>query len=59
MIENFYTNKNYVKINKLLNSFNKEEEVYYWYKIKKKSQIILKEANQQKSLSFINSEFKK
>ena len=59
MIENFYANKDYTKIDNLLNIFSKEEEVYYWYKVKKKSQIILKESDQQKSLNFINSEFKK
>ena len=43
---------------KILKNFNnKDNNVYYWYKIKKESKIILEEQGQQKSFKFINSKF--
>ena len=59
LAENYYINKNYTKTLKVLKNFNNEDEVYYWFKIKKEAQIISKQKNEEASMNFINSKFKK
>ena len=59
LAENYYFNKNYIKTLKILESFNKNDEFYYWFKLKKEAQIISKKQNKDKSLDFINLNFKK
>jgi tetratricopeptide (TPR) repeat protein len=59
LAENHYLNKNYTKTLKILESFNKKDEFYYWFKLKKEAQIISKLENKDKSLDFINLNFKK
>ena len=59
LVENYYLNKNYTKTLKILESFNKKDEFYYWFKLKKEAQIISKVQNKDKSLDFINLNFKK
>jgi len=58
LAENYYFNKDYTKTLKILKSFNKRDEFYYWFKLKKKAQIISKLKNKDKSLDFINLNFK-
>ena len=59
LAKNYYLNKDYAKTLKILESFNKNDEFYYWFKLKKEAQIISKKQNKDKSLDFINSNFKK
>jgi len=59
LAENFYLNKNYEKVKKTLEYFNKKDDFYYWFKIKKQAQIISKEVNDKEALNFINKKFKK
>ena len=59
LAENYYLNKNYSKTLKTLESFGKKEEFYYWFKLKKEAQIISRKQNEEKSLDFINLNFKK
>tara|TARA_B110001450_G_scaffold102971_1_gene97485 strand:- start:375 stop:2060 length:1686 start_codon:yes stop_codon:yes gene_type:complete len=59
LAENYYINKNYSKTLKVLESFNKNDEFYYWFKLKKETQIISKKKNKDVSLKFINLNFKK
>ena len=59
LAENYYQNNNYKKTENILNNFNKNDDIYYWYKIKKKASIISNELGTQVSLNFINSKFKK
>jgi len=59
LAENYYLNKDYTKTLKILESFNKKDEFYYWFKLKKEAQIISKLQNKDKSLDFINLNFKK
>jgi len=59
LAENYYLNKNYKKTLKILTSFNKKDDFFYWFKLKKETQIISKTQNQDKSLEFINLNFKK
>ena len=56
---NHYVKKDYAKTLKILESFNKEDEFYYWFKLTKEAQIISKKENKKKSLEYINSNFKK
>ena len=42
-----------------MKNFNKKDDFYYWFKLKKEAQIISKTKNTTESLNFINSEFKK
>ena len=57
MVENYYLNNNFQKAQKVLRNFNKRDDFYYWFKIKKQTQIISKEFNDKKSLNFINEKF--
>ena len=59
LVENYYKNNNYKKTENILNNFNKNDDIYYWYKIKKKASIISNELGIKESLNFINSKFKK
>ena len=59
LAENYYLNKDYTKTLKILESFNKKDEFYYWFKLKKKAQIISRKQDKDKSLDFINLNFKK
>ena len=36
LAENYYKNNNYKKTENILNSFNEDDDIYYWYKLKKK-----------------------
>ena len=35
LISNYFENENYEKTRKILENFNKGDEIYYWYKLKK------------------------
>jgi hypothetical protein len=59
IIENNYSNNNYYETEKLLNRFNKRDDIYYWYKIKKKTQIISNKLGQEKAINYINNKFEK
>ena len=59
MAENHYMNQNYRECEKILENFNKKNEAYYWYKIKKKAHIIAKKQGNKKSFSYLNSKFNK
>ena len=59
LAENYYINKDYTKTLKILEFFNKKDEFYYWFKLKKEAQIISKKKDKDKSLDFINLNFKK
>ena len=58
LADNYYLNADYSKTLKILDSFDKKNEFYYWFKLKKKAQIILKKQNAEVSLDFINAKFK-
>ena len=57
MVENYYFNKDYEKTKKILKSFDEKDSFYYWFKLKKKAQIISKVKSDQESLEFINQKF--
>ena len=57
--ENFYLNKEYIKVKEILKKFNKEDEFYYWFRVKKEAQMIIKEDGYEDGIGFLSSKFKK
>ena len=57
LISNYNENKNYEQTIDLLENFNKEDEIYYWYKLKKVAQIIDDEQGPNESLLYIEKKF--
>ena len=57
LVENYLENENYNIAKSLLNKFDKKDQVYYWYKLKKIAQIISREQNSQQSLNYIEKKF--
>ena len=55
--ENHFLNKEYKKAKKILKKFKKEDDLYYWYRLKKEAQIIAKQRNKKESLNYITSNF--
>ena len=59
LAENHFLNKDYSKTSKILKSFDKKDNFYYWFKLKKETQIISKEISDEEGLNYINEKFKK
>ena len=59
LVENYFENKEFEKIKKILNNFDKKDEIYHWYKVKKIAEIINKENDSEQSFDYIHSEFNK
>ena len=57
--ENLYLNEEFNRVKKILREFEKEDDFYYWYRLKKEAQIISKEISPKDSLKFIKSNFEK
>ena len=53
LAENYFVNSNFDSAKKVLEKFDEEDEIYNWYKIKKKAQIIAKQKNKNQSLKFV------
>ena len=59
LAENYILNGHYLKTLEVLENFNKKDEFYYWFKIKKEAQIISKQQTEKIAMDFINSKFRK
>ncbi|MBD1164482.1 tetratricopeptide repeat protein [Pelagibacterales bacterium SAG-MED13] len=59
VVENQYLNKEYNKAKDTLKNFKKNDEFYYWYRLKKEAQIISKQRNEKESLNYITSNYNK
>ncbi len=59
LAENYYFNEDYENSKKILRFFNKDDDFYFWYRIKKEAKIIEKQKSKNDSLNFITTEFKK
>jgi tetratricopeptide (TPR) repeat protein len=57
--ENFYLNGEYEKTKKVLKKFDTKYEFYYWFRVKKEAQIIVKKQGYQEGVEFISSKFNK
>ena len=53
LAENYFVNSNFDLAKKVLEKFDEEDEIYNWYKIKKKAQRIAKQKNKNLSLKFV------
>jgi|TARA_B110001450_G_scaffold253797_1_gene277938 tetratricopeptide (TPR) repeat protein len=58
LANNYFLNEDYTNTLKTLESFKREDKFYYWFKLRKETQIISKQQNKKASLNFINLEFK-
>ena len=56
--ENFFADGEYNKVKKIVKKFKETDEFYYWFRVKKEAQIIVKEQNYEKGTSYIESKFK-
>ena len=59
MAENHYMNKKYDKVKEVLKNFDKDDDFYHWFKVKKESQITIKEKGNEEGIDLISSEFNK
>ena len=57
--ENFYLNGEYEKTKKVLKKFDTKYEFYYWFRVKKEAQIIVKKQGYEEGVEFISSKFNK
>ncbi len=57
--ENYYLGENYESAKKVLKRFDKKDQFFYWFQIKKNAQIISKQQSKNQALKFINKEFVK
>ena len=57
--ENFYYNEEFEKLEKILKNFNKEDEIFYWFRVKKETQIIIQEQNYDSGIKYIEQKFNK
>ena len=55
--ENFYLNEEFSKVKKIIKKFNKKDEFYYWFRIKKEAQIIVEQQDYKNAIEFINVKF--
>ncbi|MBD1139519.1 hypothetical protein IDH27_04305, partial [Pelagibacterales bacterium SAG-MED46] len=58
-VENFYLNEEYDKVTEVLKKFIKKDEFYYWYRIKKETEIIIDNHGYHDGIEFISSKFNK
>ena len=58
-VENYYEAENFELSKFFLKKFESDDQIYNWYRLKKKSEIIKKEKNLESSFNFIYSEFNK
>ena len=59
LVDNYFQKEEFTKAKKTLKNFDKKNEIYYWYKLKKIAQIIGKENDKNKSFEYIKDRFEK
>ena len=59
LVENYYMIDDFEKSKSILNNFQKDDQIYQWYKIKKIAQIISIQKNENVSIKYIEDNFKK
>jgi len=55
--ENYYSNEEFNKVKKIITKFNKKDEFYYWFRLKKEAQIIVEEQDYDNAIKFITAKF--
>ena len=59
LAENYYQKGDFSKSENILKNFGKRNEIYYWYRIKKITQILDKKNKSTESFNYIKEEFNK
>jgi tetratricopeptide (TPR) repeat protein len=57
--ENFYLNDEFDKVKRILKNFKKEDEFYYWFRLKQEAKIIIQEQDYENAIKYIDSKFNK
>ncbi len=57
LIENYIENEKFDNAKSLLKKFKKKDKIYYWFRLKKKFEIISLEQNSKESLKYIEEKF--
>ena len=57
LADNYFKKEQYFKTKEVLKNFDKKNEVYYWYKLKKNSQIIYKKKNTEDAFKYIFNKY--
>ena len=57
--ENYLEKEDFEKLKNVLKNFDKKNQVYYWYKIKKTTQIIDKKNSSEQAFNYIKTKFNK
>ena len=52
LTENYHLNDNFELAKKTLKKFRKEDEIYYWFKIKKKTQFLLEQKGEEVAINY-------
>ncbi len=58
-VDNYFKNENFNQAKKILDSFYKDDEIFYWYKIKKLTEIISNTQNDKQALNYLENKFSK
>src|SRR6056300_1316361 len=59
LIYNLYLYGEYDKAKKILSIFDKKYEFYYWFRLKKEAQIIIKDKGYEEGIDYLSSKFSK
>jgi tetratricopeptide (TPR) repeat protein len=57
--ENYFFKKNYKRTEKVLKKFEKNDQFYFWYAVKKQAQIISEQSGKLEALNYIKNKFDK
>ncbi len=55
--ENFYLNNEFDEVQRILKKFKKEDEFFYWFRLKKEAQIITQKQNYENGVEYLSSKF--
>ena len=57
--ENYYLNNDFDNAKNILKNFEEKYQFYYWFRIKKEAQILIKQGEEKQALNHINEKFTK
>ena len=52
LAENYHLNDNFELSKRILKKFKKEDEIYYWFKIKKKTKFLIEQKNEKEAINY-------
>ena len=57
--ENFYVNDEFTKVKDILKNFNKEDEFYYWFRIKTETKMIIEQQGYENAIKYLDIKYDK